>query len=409
MSHPPELLLQLLQRHLTHSHLVNQIHSLIITNGYLAFKPNSKPSSLKWMNTLLYNTLIRSSLSLNNPQKSILLFTNMLAHQALPNSHTFPSLIKASAVFSPSIASSLGRSLHAQLINRGLSVDPFVQSSFVSFYAQFGELSDARKVFEEIPQPCVVCVNSMLDAFGKNGDMGSALVLFRQMPAKDVVSWTSIISGFRNNGCFVEAIRFFGEMMHHEDILGCVVTPNEATLVSLLSCCANLEGGGALIQGKQIHCYIIRNDVEVTVFLGTALISMYGRTGCLLGLRLFESMSSEFGIVPKMEHYGCVVDLLGKAGLLEEASRFVDRMPFEPDASVLGAFLGACKVHGAVELADSVGKKLLELQPQHCGRYIVLSSIYAEAGNWGSAAELRKVMLENGIDKIPAYSCIGSM
>ncbi|KAK9151637.1 hypothetical protein Syun_009946 [Stephania yunnanensis] len=265
-------------------------------------------------------------------------------------------------------------------------------------------------------------------------------------------------------------------MMHHEDILGCVVTPNEATLVSLLSCCANLEGGGALIQGKQIHCYIIRNDVEVTVFLGTALISMYGRTGCLrnavevfdrmiakevctwnaiicslvsngrekqaldmfqnmkremmkpnevtfvvlltacargkfveLGLRLFKSMSSEFAIVPKTEHYGCVVDLLGKAGLLEEASRFVDRMPFEPDASVLGALLGACKVHGDVELADNVGKKLLELQPQHCGRYIVLSNIYAEAGNWGSAAELRKVMLENGIDKIPAYSCIGSM
>ncbi|KAK9155625.1 hypothetical protein Sjap_003105 [Stephania japonica] len=316
----------------------------------------------------------------------------------------------------------------------------------------------------------------MLDAFGKNGDMGSALVLFRQMPMRDVVSWTSIVSGFRSNGCFVEAIRFFRDMMHHEDILGGVVTPNEATLVSALSCCANLEGGGALIQGKQIHCYIIRNDVELTVFLGTALISMYGRSGCLgnavevfdrmivkevctwnaaicslasngrakqaldvfqkmkrertwpnevtfvalltacargkfveLGLQLFESMSCEFGVVPKMEHYGCVVDLLGKAGLLEEASKFVDRMPFEPDASVLGALLGACKVHGAVELAYSVGRKLLELQPQHCGRYIVLSNIYAEAGNWGSAAELRKVMLESGISKIPAYSCIGSM
>lgn len=81
--------------------------------------------------------------------------------------------------------------------------------------------------------------------------------------------------------------------------------------------------------------------------------------------------------MPIMEHYGCVVDLLGRAGLLREASEFISRMPFELDASVLGALLGSCKVYGAIDLGNEVGSRLLELQPQHCGQYMALSSIHA--------------------------------
>ncbi|PIA28844.1 hypothetical protein AQUCO_06600044v1 [Aquilegia coerulea] len=399
----PEQLLQLLQKNLKQIKQVKQIHSLLITNAHLL--PNSNTSNLKWLNTLLYNTLIRAYLNFSKPHKTILLFTHMLSHQAPPNSHTFPSLIKA-ACSSPSLASFLGRSLHAQVINRGLSVDSFILTSFVSFYAQFGDLIEARKVFDEIPKPCMVSMNSMLDAFGKNGDMGSALSLFENMPEKDVVSWTSIINGFGRNCYFKEAIWFFERMMRHESVTSHVVIPNEATLVSVLSSCANFDSGGALNQGKQIHCYIIKNNVQVTMFLGTALISMYGKTGCLFGLRLFHSMVHEYGVVPRMEHYGCVVDLLGRAGRLEEAAEFIQKMPFEPDATVLGALLGACKVHGAVTLASDVGRKLLDLQPQHCGRYVVLSNIYAEAGRWSHAAQLRKDMVQSGIRKVPAYSSL---
>ncbi|KAF8409588.1 hypothetical protein HHK36_005666 [Tetracentron sinense] len=419
--------------------------------------------------------MIRAHLNLGDPHKAILLFTHMLAHQAPPNNYTFPSLIKA-ASSSPSLASLVGRPIHTQVIKHGLSFDPFIQTSLVSFYGQHGDLLDARNVFEEIPQPCIVSMNSMLDALGKNGDMDSALLLFERMPERDVVSWTSIINGFGSNGYFREATGFFKNMMVHEDVMGHFVIPNEATLVSALSSCSNLDGGGALYQGRQIHGYIIRNGIELTVFLGTALIAMYGKTGCLgnalkvfkrmvvkevctwnamisslasngrekqalemfekmsveglhanevtfvavltacaraklvePGLGLFQSMFHDFGVVPRMEHYGCVVDLLGRAGLLKEAVEFIKRMPFEPDATVLGALLGACKVHGAVELGNYVGRRLLELQPQHCGRYVVLSNIYAGAGRWGHAAELRSAMVDAGIRKIPAYSWLGSM
>lgn len=321
-------------------------------------------------------------------------------------------------------------------------------------------------MFGEITQPCIVAHNAMLDALSKNGDMGSALLLFSRMPQRDVVSWTSVINGFGRNGCFHEAIEFFKKM-------SCLVKPNEATYVSVISSCANLDGCGALYLGKQIHAYIIRNHTLLTVFMGTALVDLYGKTGCLksaanvfnqmvfkeicswnamvsalscngmekealdlfktmkkeglqpnkvtfiavltacargkfvdLGLELFRSMSLDFGIIPIMEHYGCVVDLLGRAGLLCEAAEFIKTMPFEPDDSVLGALIGACKIYGTAKLGNEVGKKLLQLQPHHCGRYVVLSNINAGMERWDSAATLRKMMVDAGIRKIPAYSMI---
>lgn len=125
-----------------------------------------------------------------------------------------------------------------------------------------------------------------------------------------------------------------------------------------------------------------------------------------IGLELFQSMEGEFGLVPLMEHYGCVVDLLARAGLLREASEFIRRMPFEPDASVLGALLGACKIHGAIVLGNEVGSRLLELQPRHCGQHVALSGIHAGVDRWGVAADIRKTMAEARIRKVPACSLI---
>ncbi|CAL8139403.1 unnamed protein product [Prunus armeniaca] len=467
-SSSPECLLQLLQRFLKHPNQINQIHSRLISHGHLLHSPNPRSAS-KWMTTLLYNTLIRAHLGFSQAHKPFLLFTHMLAHQAPPNSHTFPPLIKAA---SASSSPNLGAPLHTQVVKRGVMHDPFIQTSLVSFYAQFGILCDARKVFEEIAEPCVVAYNAMIDGFGKNGDMGSAVSLFQSMPKKDVVSWTSVINGFGRNGSFSEGIQFF-KMMVHEDLMGCFVKPNEATYVTVLSSCANLDGWGSLYWGKQIHGYVIRKEIELTAFLGTALIDLYGKMGYVssaanvfkkmvvtevctwnamisalslngkvrealdlfekmkrerlqptavtfvavltacgrgklvnFGLELFRSMSNDFGVEPIMEHYGCVVDLLGRAGLFLEATELIKSMPFEPDASVLGALLGSCNIHGTAGLGNEVGQKLLELQPQHCGRYVVLSSINAGTERWDRAAAVRQAMVHAGIRKIPAYSVI---
>ncbi|XP_057799261.1 putative pentatricopeptide repeat-containing protein At1g10330 [Salvia miltiorrhiza] len=465
----PELLLHLLQRFNRCASKcpkqVKQVHSLLITHGYLLIRD-------LWVNTLLYNTLIRTYLNLSRPHTSLSLFREMLHSQAAPNSYTFPSVLKAIASLSKSYGTSrIGYSLHAQCVERGLLDDPFVRTSFLSLYSQFGDIRSAHKVFDEIPQPCIVSNNAMLDAFGKGGNMDLAISMFFSMPKRDVYSWTTIINGYAQNGCFMEAIRFFIEMMRDEDVIRGLLRPSEATFVSVLSSCANSDDGLVLYQGKQIHGYMVRIEKELSVFSGTALISFYGKMGCLsyafkvfngmsvkkvcawnamlcslalngreslalemfekmkslglcpnevtfvcvlsacaraklveLGMELFQAISRDFSITPTMEHYGCVVDLLGRAGLLKEAYEFVRSMPFEADASVLGALLGACRVHGDVDLGNEVGQRLLELQPNHCGRYVLLSSIYAGAEIWDHAAALRKAMVHAGIRKVPAIS-----
>lgn len=352
-------------------------------------------------------------------------------------------------------------------------VDPFVATAFVSFYGDVGDAVSARKVFDEMIDPCVVSCNAMIDAYGRNGDLVSADFVFSGMSRRDVFSWTSVISGYTKNGCFREAICFFEEMMGNDDVTGGLVKPNEATFVSVLHACGNVDNSGALYLGKQVHGYMVRSEPKLSDFMGTSLISFYGKMGCFkyafkvfnmivvkvvciwnamitslalngrekdaldmfmamrktglqpnevtfvsvltacaraklvdLGLELFQSMQPWFGVAPKMEHYGCLVDLLGRAGLLREASDFIKTMPFEADASVLGALLGACRMHSDAELADEVGQLLLKLQPGHCGRYVVLSSIYAEAERWEYAASVRKYMIGAGIGKVPAYSVI---
>ncbi|KAJ4831925.1 hypothetical protein Tsubulata_043809 [Turnera subulata] len=270
-SYSPEFLLQLLQRFINRRAQVRQIHSFLITGGHL-FSHRSTPLSNfpQRKITLLYNNLIKAHLHFGQKHKALCLFAFMLSRQTRPDAHTFPSLVKAAgALSSPSFA---GHSLHGQALRRGVSSDPFVQTSLLGFYSKLGDLFSARKVFEEILCPCVVECNAMLDAFAKNGDLGSLVLLFEGMGKRDVVSWTTVINGFSRNGNLREAIGFFRDMIVYGD-----GKPNEATYVGVLSSCANVEKGGAIYLGKQVHGYIIKNEAVLTVFMGTALIDFYGK------------------------------------------------------------------------------------------------------------------------------------
>ncbi|XP_071742579.1 putative pentatricopeptide repeat-containing protein At1g10330 [Rutidosis leptorrhynchoides] len=472
MHRSPESLLQHLQHFIKNSIKIKQIHSLLITTSYLKTTPNP------WTTTLLYNTLIRGYLNIQNPQTTLLLFTQMLSENIPPNSHTFPSLTKAVAsvasyVTTPSL---IDKTLYTQALKRGVLADPFVRSSFINMYARCGRLLYARKVFNEMSDPCIVSCNAMLDGYCKNGDMNNAVFLFEWMSVKDVYTWTSLISGYGKVGSYKNAIRFFKRMIVESFLGDCIVKPNEASYVSVLSACAGCAGIEGLLGCKQVHGYIITNGDRISAFMGAALISLYGKLGeleyaikvfesmgkrevctwnamiCSLasngkekqaldmfnkmklkgwrpneitfvavltacaranlvnfGLEIFNSMLPQFGVAPIMEHYGCVVDLLGRAGLLAEAKDFVKRMPFKPDGSVLGALLGACKLHGDVELGNEVAKNLVRLQPQQCGQYILLSSIYAEAEKWDHAKSLRNLMVDLCIQKHPAYSIVNAM
>ncbi|CBI29005.3 unnamed protein product, partial [Vitis vinifera] len=204
---------------------------------------------------------------------------------------------------------------------------------------------------------------ALVDMYAKCGKISLATQVFNAMESKDVLAWNTIIAGMAIHGHVKEAQRLFKEMKEAG------VEPNDITFVAMLSACSH---AGMVDEGQ----------------------------------KLLDCMSSSYGIEPKVEHYGCVIDLLARAGLLEEAMELIGTMPMEPNPCALGALLGGCRIHGNFELGEMVGKRLINLQPCHSGRYILLSNIYAAAKKWDDARKVRNLMKVNGISKVPGVSVI---
>lgn len=338
-------------------------------------------------------------------------------------------------------------------------------NSMISGFARCGFLPLARKLFDDMPERNVISWNSMIAGYVQGGDLDSARALFDKMPERDVVSWSCMISAYAQSNYCRDALDLFNEMLFENK-----TTPNEVTMMSVLSVCAQLA---ALEPGKWIHAYIDRSGMRLSDNLGAALIDMYAKCGSIKtavdlfwkldkrnvsswnalitglainglarkslevfakmkgsemkpnditflgiltscchgglvdeGRQHFNSMSKIYGIQPEMKHYGCMVDLLGRAGLLEEAEQLVKSMPVKPDVMILGALLGACRIHGDDRLADRVRKDFLDLNPQQVGCHVLLSHIYAAADRWADASDMRNIISAKGIKKEVGSSSI---
>jgi pentatricopeptide repeat protein len=205
--------------------------------------------------------------------------------------------------------------------------------------------------------------NALIDMYSKCGSVELACHVFEKMSMRNEVSWTSMISGYGMNGYGEDALAHFKKMQTTRLI------PNHITFVAVLSACSH---AGLVSEGK----------------------------------KYFECMSRDYQITPRLEHYACVVDLLGRAGLLDEAESFIQAMPAEPNASVWGALLAACTTHGNLNLGQRVGEQLLELESDNDGNYILLSNIYAAAGKWDRVANVRAIMKARGLKQRPGCSWI---
>lgn len=204
---------------------------------------------------------------------------------------------------------------------------------------------------------------ALIDMYAKCGCVETACRVFDEMLDRDVFAFTSLISGLANHGHSATAIEMFTRMQNEG------VCPNEVTFICLLSACSRV----GLVEE---------------------------------GLRIFKSMTNIYGIEPVVQHYGCLVDLLGRAGMLEDAKRVVREMPLEPDSYVLGALLNACRVHGDVELGKETVECLAERSLDHGGVHVLLSNMYASANQWEDVAKVRKGMEEKKVKKVPGCSLI---
>ncbi|XP_073126677.1 pentatricopeptide repeat-containing protein At5g43790 [Henckelia pumila] len=399
----------------------------------------------------LYNTLVSSLTREDHIQVALSIYSRILTHfSVIPNNYTYPSLFKA---FGSHQWLKEGKSLHVHVLKfLGTPIDEFIQASLVTFYSRCGKVGIARYIFDRIRKPDLATWNSMLSAYACNA----------------TPSLADNIHG--NTGFSLEVLSLFSLMQKS------FVVPNEVTLVTLITACADL---GALSQGTWAHVYVIRNNLIVNHFIGTALITLYANSGCLdlasqlfnqlahrdafcfnamirgfaihgrgneaLGLfrkmiqvgfapdgttilsvmnacshvglvdegrKYFESMKSVYRLEPKIEHYCCLVDLLGRAGLVEDAEEIVLSMPMKPNAILWRSLLGAARVHGNLDIGEVALRKLLELEPENSGNFVLLSNMYAFLNRWEDVKRVRTSMKRLGIDKTPGSSIVevnGSM
>nr|DAD44071.1 TPA_asm: hypothetical protein HUJ06_002301 [Nelumbo nucifera] len=402
----------------------------------------------------LWNAMIAGYAQSELDEEALKLFVEMEVVAGLyPNPTTIASILPACVRCG---AFSCKEGIHGYVVKRGFERDRYVQNALMDMYSRMGKFEVSRKIFES-------------------------------MDVKDIVSWNTMITGYVINNLHDDALLLLQEMQRvtkekdldddvYEDEESFSYRPNSITLITVLPGCAALA---ALAKGKEIHAYAIRNALVSDVAVGSALVDMYAKCGCLSlsrrvfdeipkrnvitwnviimaygmhgrgeealklfktmvaegasggdvepnevtfiaifascshsgmvneGLELFRRMKDDHGVAPTPDHYACIVDLLGRAGQLEEAYQLVTAMPPGSDqAGAWSSLLGACRIHQNIKLGEIAAESLLRLEPNVASHYVLLSNIYSSAGLWDKAMEVRKNMKEMGVRKEPGCSWI---
>lgn len=244
-----------------------------------------------------------------------------------------------------------GLVLFARGKEMGLENNQFMISSVIRACAGRAALIEGRQVH------AIVCrtgfglnnfvASALVDMYAKCGSIEESYALFCNIERKNVVLWNAMISGFARHACSSEVMNLFEEMQHAG------VQPDEVTYVALLSACVH---GGLVDKGRSY----------------------------------FDLMTREHHVSPNVLHYSCMVDLLGRGGLVHEARELMTKMPFAATASMWGSLLASCRIHGELELAEIAAKNLFEMEPDRGGNYVLLANTYAAGKKWEEAAKARK-------------------
>ncbi|ESW03343.1 hypothetical protein PHAVU_011G006400 [Phaseolus vulgaris] len=440
-----------------------------ISSKLLAFCALSPHADLRHAHTLFsaipfptlfhYNTVIAAF-----SRHSSSLFLRMLNDTVRPNARTLTLLLSKA---SPSL--SFLHQLHSLTLRLGHLADSYVTTSLVAAYSNHSRTSAARHVFDESPHPNVACCTSLLTGYCNNGLLNDAREVFDAMPDKNDVSYSAMVSGYVRNGFSREAIELFrdlrkncfatvkpnnsllvsvlgacaavgafeegkwihsyvhrsGELEYHEVELGTAlidfyakcgcVEPAErlfgkmksrdvaAWSAMILGMAMNGKNGGALEVFEEMEKVGPRPN-GVT-FIGV-LAACNDRELCGRAVGLLECMREKYGIAAWIEHYGCVVDVLARAGKIEEALEVMKGMKMEADGAMWGCLVNGCLMHGYVELGHRIGRYLVEFESGHSGRYVVLSELYARMGRWEAVLDTRNLMKQRAVTPVTASSFI---
>lgn len=427
----------------------------------------------------------------------------MLHNGLIPDNYTIPYALKACAGLK---SYPLGKSVHGCSLKLGLVFDIFVGNSLMAMYCVCGDMGSARQVFDEMPSLSSVSWTVMISGYAKMGDVDTARFFFDEAFEKDKGIWGAMISGYVQNNCFKEGLYLF-RLMQMTDI-----APDESIFVSILPACAHLgaldvgiwihrylnqtkmpmsirlstslldmyaKNGhldlakrlfesmsqrdticyNAMISGMAMHgegenALTVFSDMEKAKIKPDDLTFLAVFSACSYagmaheGLKFLDKMINAYNIDPKAEHYGCLVDLLSRAGLFEEAKVMIRRMSHssnndpEQEALAWRAFLSACCNHGQAQMAEAAAERLFLIENHRpvasnsmisesssefkdpssnpyqseinqkmfeinsSGVYVMLSNLYSAAGKTNDARRVRMMMKKKGAHKAPGCSSV---
>ncbi|WJX53818.1 hypothetical protein P8452_39771 [Trifolium repens] len=400
--------------------------------------------------TFTYNTLIRIHTLLSSPLSALQIFSSLRCLSLPLDFHTFPLILKACSQLH---SLSLAQCLHSQVIKFGFLADLFVLNSLVRVYSVNDSVNDAHKVFCESSYRDVVSYNAMIDGFVKSFQLDRARELFDEMPQRDEVSWGTMIAGYSHAKLCREAIQLFNEMISLNFV------PDNIALVSVLSACAQLgevEQGRFVHDyitrnGIRVDSYLTTGLVDLYAKCGSVevareifesctskdvftwnamlvglaihgegliLLDYFSRMvaegvqpdgisflGVLIGCshaglvcearKIFNEMETVYGVARESKHYGCMADMLARAGLIDESVKLIKGMPSGGDVFAWGGLLGGCRIHGNVEIAKQAAQQVMEIKPEDGGVYSVMANIYANTEQWDDLVKIRRSLGAN--------------
>ncbi|XP_065018549.1 pentatricopeptide repeat-containing protein At1g31920-like isoform X2 [Musa acuminata AAA Group] len=344
--------------------------------------------------TFDFNTMIRGSLVHGDPQGALLFYPEMLRRDVEPDNFTFPLVLKACSQLS---ALAQGLQIHGHAAKHGFQCDVFVQNSLINMYGKCGEVERSCRAFEQMGScRTVVSWSALTAAHTRMGLWGKCLEIFAMMTRQglraDESSMTSLIDMYISCGCLEKGIAIFETMSEKN-------TWTYSVVISGLA--MHGEGERAL----QVFSDMLHGGHEPDEAIYVGVLSACSHAGLLdEGLRCFDRMRVEHRIPPSPQHYGCVIDLMARAGKLREAYELMESMPAAQTEAAWRCLLSACKTHGELEVAERASRNLEELNARNSGDYINLSNMYAEAKRWSDAAMTRREMVDRGLVQAPGYS-----
>ncbi|KAK8480914.1 hypothetical protein V6N13_104550 [Hibiscus sabdariffa] len=407
-----------------------------VRDARILFDQIPQPNIVSW------TSMLTGYIQNNNPRQALLLFKELLIQESENDGEAANEHVLIDSVAIVSVLSACSRvpikgaseGLHGMVIKKGFDGDVAVENTLLDAYAKRGDVALSRKMFDAMVEKDDVSWNSMISVYAQNGMSNEALEVFYEMVRDNNVSYniitlSSVLLACAHSGalqagkcihdqvikmdlennvivgtCIIDMYCKCGRVEMARKAFNCMKEKNVRSWTALI---AGYGMHGRAKEALQVFYEMIRNGVRPNYITFVSVLSACSHAGMVQeGWDCFKAMKEEFKVEPGLEHYGCMVDLLGRAGYLNHAYNLIKEMKVTPDFVIWGSLLAACRMHKNVELAEISANKLFELDSYNCGYYVLLSNIYADAGRWKDVERMRLLIKDRGLVKSPGFSLV---